>query len=153
MHCGWCLSSRQRATYRMMLVRRFDWQANLPLLQRELLHCAHLARQSPHQYLMHHEHSVLDVVAAAAPAAAPQQLPGGHRRGSPREDGAAVIAGVVATPETTSPAAAHGSAAKRKPSPDDRYETCEMNCGGDLLTPSLLIVTNKLLLCDRVIWV
>lgn len=35
-------------------------KANLPLLQRELLHCAHLARQSPHQYLIHNERLVFD---------------------------------------------------------------------------------------------
>jgi len=35
-------------------------QANLPLLQRELLHCAHLAKQSPHQYLIHNERLLFD---------------------------------------------------------------------------------------------
>lgn len=35
-------------------------KANLPLLQRELLHCAHLAKQSPHQYLIHNERLLFD---------------------------------------------------------------------------------------------
>lgn len=35
-------------------------QANLPLLQRELLHCAHLAKQTPAQYLAQHEETLLD---------------------------------------------------------------------------------------------
>ncbi|ELU02685.1 hypothetical protein CAPTEDRAFT_223427 [Capitella teleta] len=44
-------------------------KANLPLLQRELLHCARLAKQSPQQYLTHNErilfdpsHSPLDLI-------------------------------------------------------------------------------------------
>lgn len=35
-------------------------QANLPLLQRELLHCARLAKQNPAQYLAQHEQLLLD---------------------------------------------------------------------------------------------
>ena len=35
-------------------------QANLPLLQRELLHCAQLAKQTPQQYLAHNEHILFD---------------------------------------------------------------------------------------------
>lgn len=35
-------------------------QANLPLLQRELLHCARLAKQTPAQYLAQHEQLLLD---------------------------------------------------------------------------------------------
>ncbi|XP_043946204.1 protein CBFA2T2 isoform X2 [Protopterus annectens] len=34
-------------------------KANLPLLQRELLHCARAAKQTPSQYLAQHEHSLL----------------------------------------------------------------------------------------------
>lgn len=34
-------------------------QANLPLLQRELLHCARLAKQTPAQYLAQHEQLLL----------------------------------------------------------------------------------------------
>lgn len=34
-------------------------QANLPLLQRELLHCARAAKQTPAQYLSQHEHLLL----------------------------------------------------------------------------------------------
>ncbi|KAK5603190.1 Protein CBFA2T1 [Crenichthys baileyi] len=35
-------------------------KANLPLLQRELLHCARLAKQNPAQYLAQHEQLLLD---------------------------------------------------------------------------------------------
>ena len=35
-------------------------QANLPLLQRELLHCARAAKQTPSQYLAQHEHILLN---------------------------------------------------------------------------------------------
>ncbi|CAH1778778.1 unnamed protein product [Owenia fusiformis] len=35
-------------------------KANLPLLQRELLHCARVAKQTPQQYLAHNEHILLD---------------------------------------------------------------------------------------------
>ena len=35
-------------------------QANLPLLQRELLHCARLAKQNPAQHLAQHEQLLLD---------------------------------------------------------------------------------------------
>ncbi|XP_005411087.1 PREDICTED: protein CBFA2T3 isoform X5 [Chinchilla lanigera] len=35
-------------------------KANLPLLQRELLHCARLAKQTPAQYLAQHEETLLD---------------------------------------------------------------------------------------------
>lgn len=41
-------------------VRRCLPQANLPLLQRELLHCARLAKQNPAQYLAQHEQLLLD---------------------------------------------------------------------------------------------
>ncbi|XP_064420521.1 protein CBFA2T2 isoform X2 [Latimeria chalumnae] len=34
-------------------------KANLPLLQRELLHCARAAKQTPSQYLAQHEHTLL----------------------------------------------------------------------------------------------
>lgn len=40
-------------------------QANLPLLQRELLHCARLAKQSPAQYLAQHEQALLDADASS----------------------------------------------------------------------------------------
>lgn len=36
------------------------FQANLPLLQRELLHCARAAKQTPSQYLAQHEHILLN---------------------------------------------------------------------------------------------
>lgn len=35
-------------------------KANLPLLQRELLHCARVAKQTPSQYLAQHEHLLLN---------------------------------------------------------------------------------------------
>jgi hypothetical protein len=41
----------------MILIVMFDViiQANLPLLQRELLQCAQMAKQTPQQYLHQHE--------------------------------------------------------------------------------------------------
>ncbi|AWP01455.1 putative protein CBFA2T3-like [Scophthalmus maximus] len=39
-------------------------KANLPLLQRELLHCARLAKQTPAQYLAQHEQLLLDANAS-----------------------------------------------------------------------------------------
>ncbi|KAM4614147.1 protein CBFA2T3 [Discoglossus pictus] len=42
-------------------------KANLPLLQRELLHCARLAKQSPAQYLAQHEQILLDVSSSSSP--------------------------------------------------------------------------------------
>ncbi|XP_041375217.1 protein CBFA2T1-like isoform X3 [Gigantopelta aegis] len=35
-------------------------KANLPLLQRELLHCARMAKQTPQQFLAHNEHVIFD---------------------------------------------------------------------------------------------
>ncbi|NXT73526.1 MTG16 protein, partial [Zapornia atra] len=40
-------------------------KANLPLLQRELLHCARMAKQTPAQYLAQHEQLLLDANAAS----------------------------------------------------------------------------------------
>ncbi|XP_032182009.1 protein CBFA2T3 isoform X4 [Mustela erminea] len=40
-------------------------QANLPLLQRELVHCARLAKQTPAQYLAQHEQLLLDANASS----------------------------------------------------------------------------------------
>ncbi|TRY97420.1 hypothetical protein DNTS_016605 [Danionella cerebrum] len=42
-------------------------KANLPLLQRELLHCARAAKQTPAQYLSQHEHTLLST-SAQSPA-------------------------------------------------------------------------------------
>uniref|UniRef100_A0A3Q3LEN7 CBFA2/RUNX1 partner transcriptional co-repressor 2 n=1 Tax=Mastacembelus armatus TaxID=205130 RepID=A0A3Q3LEN7_9TELE len=42
-------------------------QANLPLLQRELLHCARAAKQTPAQYLSQHEHLLLSTTLASSP--------------------------------------------------------------------------------------
>ncbi|KAK7880547.1 hypothetical protein WMY93_032818 [Mugilogobius chulae] len=41
--------------------------ANLPLLQRELLHCARAAKQTPAQYLSQHEHILLSTTLASSP--------------------------------------------------------------------------------------
>ncbi|XP_029466877.1 protein CBFA2T2 isoform X2 [Rhinatrema bivittatum] len=40
-------------------------KANLPLLQRELLHCARAAKQTPSQYLAQHEHLLLNATTAS----------------------------------------------------------------------------------------
>lgn len=45
----------------------FCVQANLPLLQRELLHCARAAKQTPAQYLSQHEHLLLSTTMASSP--------------------------------------------------------------------------------------
>ncbi|XP_045551042.1 protein CBFA2T1 isoform X7 [Salmo salar] len=42
-------------------------KANLPLLQRELLHCARLAKQNPAQYLAQHEQLLLDTCSTTSP--------------------------------------------------------------------------------------
>ncbi|XP_035236419.1 protein CBFA2T2-like isoform X1 [Anguilla anguilla] len=42
-------------------------KANLPLLQRELLHCARAAKQTPAQYLSQHEHLLLSSTMASPP--------------------------------------------------------------------------------------
>ncbi|MGH0151728.1 UNVERIFIED_CONTAM: hypothetical protein FKN15_051083 [Acipenser sinensis] len=42
-------------------------KANLPLLQRELLHCARAAKQTPAQYLSQHEHLLLSTTMASPP--------------------------------------------------------------------------------------
>ncbi|XP_021272095.1 protein CBFA2T2 isoform X2 [Numida meleagris] len=39
-------------------------KANLPLLQRELLHCARAAKQTPSQYLAQHEHILLNTTSS-----------------------------------------------------------------------------------------
>lgn len=42
-------------------------KANLPLLQRELLHCARMAKQSPQQYLAQNEHILFDASNSSSP--------------------------------------------------------------------------------------
>ncbi|XP_072278742.1 protein CBFA2T3 isoform X3 [Pyxicephalus adspersus] len=49
-------------------------KANLPLLQRELLHCARLAKQSPAQYLAQHEQLLLDTSVSSSPSDSSDQL-------------------------------------------------------------------------------
>ncbi|KAL4623616.1 protein CBFA2T2-like isoform X2 [Arapaima gigas] len=49
-------------------------KANLPLLQRELLHCARAAKQTPAQYLSQHEQLLLSSTLAASPDSSEQLL-------------------------------------------------------------------------------
>ncbi|XP_018412853.1 PREDICTED: protein CBFA2T3 isoform X4 [Nanorana parkeri] len=49
-------------------------KANLPLLQRELLHCARLAKQSPAQYLAQHEQLLLDTSISSSPSDSSEPL-------------------------------------------------------------------------------
>ncbi|XP_036179754.1 protein CBFA2T2 isoform X2 [Myotis myotis] len=65
-------------------------KANLPLLQRELLHCARAAKQTPSQYLAQHEHLLLNT-SIASPADSSEllmEVHGNGKRPSPerRED-------------------------------------------------------------------
>ncbi|KFQ32168.1 Protein CBFA2T2, partial [Mesitornis unicolor] len=65
-------------------------KANLPLLQRELLHCARAAKQTPSQYLAQHEHILLNTN-TASPADSSElliEVNGNGKRHSPdrRED-------------------------------------------------------------------
>ncbi|KAJ7312043.1 hypothetical protein JRQ81_006376 [Phrynocephalus forsythii] len=59
-------------------------KANLPLLQRELLHCARMAKQTPAQYLAQHEQLLLDANASSSPIDSSELLlevsEGGKRR-------------------------------------------------------------------------
>ncbi|XP_010626695.1 protein CBFA2T2 isoform X3 [Fukomys damarensis] len=66
-------------------------KANLPLLQRELLHCARAAKQTPSQYLAQHEHLLLNT-SIASPADSSEllmEVHGNGKRPSPerREEG------------------------------------------------------------------
>uniref|UniRef100_U3JTP9 CBFA2/RUNX1 partner transcriptional co-repressor 2 n=1 Tax=Ficedula albicollis TaxID=59894 RepID=U3JTP9_FICAL len=65
-------------------------KANLPLLQRELLHCARAAKQTPSQYLAQHEHILLNT-STTSPADSSElliEVNGNGKRHSPdrRED-------------------------------------------------------------------
>ncbi|XP_045218699.1 protein CBFA2T2 isoform X2 [Macaca fascicularis] len=55
-------------------------KANLPLLQRELLHCARAAKQTPSQYLAQHEHLLLNT-SIASPADSSELLMEVHGNG------------------------------------------------------------------------
>ncbi|CDQ94162.1 unnamed protein product [Oncorhynchus mykiss] len=57
-----------------MLTTVSPLQANLPLLQRELLHCARLAKQNPAQYLAQHEQLLLDTSSTTSPVDSPELL-------------------------------------------------------------------------------
>ncbi|NXN98112.1 MTG8R protein, partial [Rhinopomastus cyanomelas] len=60
-------------------------KANLPLLQRELLHCARAAKQTPSQYLAQHEHILLNT-STTAPADSSElliEVNGNGKRHSP----------------------------------------------------------------------
>lgn len=59
-------TSTSCSTSRVMFLL-FCIQANLPLLQRELLHCARAAKQTPAQYLSQHEHLLLSTTLASSP--------------------------------------------------------------------------------------
>ncbi|XP_007474259.1 protein CBFA2T2 isoform X5 [Monodelphis domestica] len=64
-------------------------KANLPLLQRELLHCARAAKQTPSQYLAQHEHLLLNTNTSPADSAELlMEVHGNGKRHSPdrRED-------------------------------------------------------------------
>uniref|UniRef100_A0A8C9IT12 CBFA2/RUNX1 partner transcriptional co-repressor 3 n=1 Tax=Piliocolobus tephrosceles TaxID=591936 RepID=A0A8C9IT12_9PRIM len=77
----WCLlggagaggKTSRDLLHRLLQTARGSWvqpsfptpQANLPLLQRELLHCARLAKQTPAQYLAQHEQLLLDASASS----------------------------------------------------------------------------------------
>lgn len=58
----------------------FFSKANLPLLQRELLHCARAAKQTPSQYLAQHEHLLLNT-SIASPADSSELLMEVHGNG------------------------------------------------------------------------
>uniref|UniRef100_A0A8K9UVQ1 RUNX1 partner transcriptional co-repressor 1 n=1 Tax=Oncorhynchus mykiss TaxID=8022 RepID=A0A8K9UVQ1_ONCMY len=64
-------------------------KANLPLLQRELLHCARLAKQNPAQYLAQHEQLLLDTSSTTSPVDSSELLldlnDNGKRRTPDRE--------------------------------------------------------------------
>ena len=59
-------------------------QANLPLLQRELLHCARLAKQTPQQYLAHNEHILFDPAHAPRDSVTAQLNDNGKRKSPDR---------------------------------------------------------------------
>ncbi|XP_068118118.1 protein CBFA2T2 isoform X2 [Hyperolius riggenbachi] len=65
-------------------------KANLPLLQRELLHCARAAKQTPSQYLAQHEHILLNTNTASPSDSSEllMEVNGNGKRHSPdrRED-------------------------------------------------------------------
>ncbi|KAJ7999566.1 hypothetical protein DPEC_G00195750 [Dallia pectoralis] len=54
-------------------------KANLPLLQRELLHCARAAKQTPAQYLSQHEHLLLSTTLASPPDSSELLMEPGER--------------------------------------------------------------------------
>ncbi|XP_024591512.1 protein CBFA2T3 [Neophocaena asiaeorientalis asiaeorientalis] len=58
-------------------------KASLPLLQRELLHCARLAKQTPAQYLAQHEQLLLDA-SASSPSDSSELLPEVNENGKRR---------------------------------------------------------------------
>ncbi|XP_062315935.1 protein CBFA2T2 [Osmerus eperlanus] len=67
-------------------------KANLPLLQRELLHCARAAKQTPAQYLSQHEHLLLSTALASPPDASelllePSDAAKRHSPGRGKENG------------------------------------------------------------------
>lgn len=64
----------------LILGKLLLFKANLPLLQRELLHCARAAKQTPSQYLAQHEHLLLNT-SIASPADSTELLMEVHGNG------------------------------------------------------------------------
>lgn len=58
-------------------------KANLPLLQRELMHCARLAKVNPQQYYMQHEQQLLEVKSTPDPADPISEVNENGKRRSP----------------------------------------------------------------------
>ena len=61
------------------------FQANLPLLQRELLHCARMAKQTPQQYLTQNEHVLFNAAPSVSETSdsSPTELNENGKRQSP----------------------------------------------------------------------
>lgn len=74
----WCVGPNTWTTAFQPLLLLF--KANLPLLQRELLHCARAAKQTPSQYLAQHEHLLLNT-SIASPADSSELLMEVHGNG------------------------------------------------------------------------
>lgn len=82
--CSCSLSKAARVHAGCVKQSRDVFQANLPLLQRELLHCARAAKQTPSQYLAQHEHILLNT--ASSPADSSElliEVNGNSKRHSP----------------------------------------------------------------------
>ena len=58
-------------------------QANLPLLQRELLHCARIAKQTPQQYLAQNEQVLFNAAPSVSESHDSTELNENGKRQSP----------------------------------------------------------------------